>query len=149
MRKGYAVIGFATVLLAAVACSGTAPTPTPAAQPTPTAPPVVSPTAAPTVVATPAPTPTAAAVDPVALGKSLSARNGCTACHSIDGSATIGPTWKGLYGKVDEAYLRESIVDPDAKIAKGFSAGIMPKGFGAKLSEHEIGAIIAYIETLK
>ncbi len=51
--------------------------------------------------------------------------------------------------QVDEPHLREAIVDPDAKNVKGFSAGIMPKGFGEKLSEGEITAIIAYIRTLK
>ena len=37
--------------------------------------------------------------------------------------------------QVDEAYLPESIVDPDARIVKGFTAGIMPKDFGDKLAE--------------
>lgn len=76
----------------------------------------------------------------------MRARNGYTACHSIDGSATIGPTWEGPHGKVDEAYLRESIVDPGAKIGRGFSTGIMPQGFGDKLSEDEIAAVIAYVK---
>lgn len=142
--------------MTAVACGGGTPAPTAtatptqgAATPTPTSPP-----------ATATPTPTEAAVDPVALGKSLAARNGCAACHSIDGSAAIGPTWKGLYGKeetlvdgsmvmVDDAYLHESIVEPDAKIVKGFSAGIMPKDFGEKLIDDQIRAIIAYIKSLE
>ena len=51
--------------------------------------------------------------------------------------------------KVDDAYLHESIVDPNAKIVKGFSANIMPKTFGDTLSEEDIEAIIAYMKTLK
>ena len=58
---------------------------------------------------------------------------GCTACHSIDGSAGTAPTFKGLYGSkrvladgstviADEAYLRQSIESPEAKVVKGFDA---------------------------
>ena len=49
---------------------------------------------------------------------------------------------------VDDAYLRESIVDPGAKVVQGFAAGIMPAGFGQVLSEADIAAIIAYIKSL-
>ncbi len=106
------------------------------------------------------PTPAAEATDLVALGKALAARQGCLVCHSVDGSPRVGPTWKGLFGKeetltdgstvkVDEAYLRESIVDPDAKVVKGFPAGVMPQDFGQKLSDEEIQALIEYIKTLR
>jgi len=106
------------------------------------------------------PTPVAEMADVVALGKSLAAKQGCLVCHSEDGSPRVGPTWKGLFGKeetladgstvkVDEAYLRESIVDPNVKIVKGFPAGVMPQDFGQKLSDEEIQAIIEYIKTLK
>lgn len=124
------------------------------------------PTATLTETATEAPEPTQAPVatateptDPVALGRSLSARNGCAACHSVDGTSLIGPTWQGLFGKeemladgatvlVDEAYLIESILDPNAKIVRGFTPGIMPQDFAQKLSDEQIDAIIAYIKTL-
>ncbi len=95
-----------------------------------------------------------------ALGKSLAYRFGCATCHSSDGSPKIGPSWKGLYGKeeiltggarmhVDEAYLHESIVAPNAKIVKGYVAGFMPKDLGQKLSGPHIQAIIEYIKTLR
>lgn len=160
---GKKVMVMASVLLVlamgTIACRSGAPAPRPTATPRVATPTPLPATATPTVVPESKPTPTAA-VDPVALGKSLAAQNGCTACHSIDGSASLGPTWKGLYGReetlvdgskvmVDDAYLHESIVDPDAKIVKGFSAGIMPKDFGEKLSEDEIMAIIEYIKTVK
>ena len=84
---------------------------------------------------------------------------GCTGCHTTDGSAGIGPTWLGLFGKqetlasggtvtVDDAYLRESIVDPGAKVVQGFAPGIMPAGFGQVLSWADIAAVIAYIKSL-
>ncbi len=95
-----------------------------------------------------------------ALGHVLSRRFGCATCHSSDGSPKIGPTWKGLYGteerltggvrvKVNEAYLYESIADPNAKIVKGFAPGFMPQDFGHKLSGSDIRAIIDYIKTLR
>ena len=159
MRQRLLATVAATLIGLAVACgsgetSEPAPTATRAATATPTAAPAA------TGTSTPGPTPTPRTVDPVAQGKSLSARNGCASCHSADGSASIGPTWKGLYGKtgtladgsevtVDDSYLLESIVDPDAKIVKGFTAGIMPRGFGDKLPEDELQAIIEYIKTLK
>ena len=142
--------------LTAAACAGgtPAPTATPKASPTPAA------TIPPPATATATPNSAPAQLTGAELGKSLSPRNGCTACHSIDGSPLVGPTWQGLFGKeelladgtavrVDEAYLRESIVDPEAKIVKGFVGGIMPPDFGDKLSAEEIDSIVAYIKTLQ
>lgn len=98
--------------------------------------------------------------DPVQRGLSLSARFGCAACHSADGSPKVGPSWLGLFGSeetladgsmvvVDEAFVVESIVDPNAKITQGFTANIMPVDFGEKLSASDIEAIIAYMQTLE
>ncbi len=97
--------------------------------------------------------------DPAALGKQVAASAGCAACHSVDGSQLVGPTWKGLFGKtetmgdgssmtVDDAYLHESIVDPSAKIVQGFQ-DLMPKNFSQTLSPDEINGLIEYIKTLK
>ncbi len=49
----------------------------------------------------------------------------------------------------DEAYLRRSIIAPDAEIAQGFPAGMMPKDFGRKLSEEKIHAIIELIKSVR
>jgi cytochrome c oxidase subunit II len=87
------------------------------------------------------------------LGKTLAAAKGCVACHTVDGSPLVGPTWKGLYGKtetmtdgstakVDEAYLRAFIRNPTARVVKGFSP-IMPH---FDLSEQELTALVAYIK---
>ena len=90
---------------------------------------------------------------------------GCMACHSTDGTLVgkVGPSWKGLFGserdiakgtkgkfKADEAYLRESILNPSAKVVKGFEkfdTG-MPIYAGI-LNDSQIESLILYIKTLK
>ena len=83
----------------------------------------------------------------------------CKACHSINGAAGNGPTWKGLFGSqvelvdgsvvtADEAYLHQSIADPKSQVVKGFG----PMGFNVTavgITDPEIAYIIAYIKTLK
>ncbi|MGB3399308.1 MAG: cytochrome c oxidase subunit II [Candidatus Deferrimicrobiaceae bacterium] len=91
-------------------------------------------------------------------GKELTETLGCLGCHSVDGSARVGPSFQGLFGRqvelegggkatADEAYLRESINQPKAKVVKGFP-NVMPE-FKGKISEEDLSAIIAYLETLK
>src|SRR5262249_59430414 len=66
-----------------------------------------------------------------AAGSKLFESLGCSGCHSLTGATLVGPTFKRLYGSkvllstgprvtADDAYLLESIEDPDAKIVKGF-----------------------------
>jgi len=84
----------------------------------------------------------------------------CTACHSLDGAAMVGPTLKGLYGRkqvvvdpsgkerevtVDEAYLERSIADPGAENVKGYPPA-MPK---SPITESEVRQIVEFIKTLK
>jgi len=80
----------------------------------------------------------------------------CMTCHSIDGSEGIGPTFKGIFGRTvklaggstvtaDDAYLREAIMKPDAKIVAEFG-DVMPV---PELTEEELGQIIEYLKTLK
>ena len=91
-------------------------------------------------------------------GKQLYTKQGCDTCHSIDGSPKIGPTWKGLFGKmetmadgsshkVDENYLRESMLDPAAKVVKGYAPS-MPT-YQGKLSDKDLDGLIEYMKTLK
>jgi cytochrome c oxidase subunit 2 len=93
---------------------------------------------------------------PPASGRELLENNGCTACHSLDGSKGIGPTLKGLYKSTrvladattvvaDDDYLRESIEHPEAKLVKGFDPNMPP----LPLSPAEVHAIVEYIETLR
>ena len=96
---------------------------------------------------------------PEELGKELYTKKGCVACHSLDGSAIIGPSFKGLFAAkerkfadgstapLDENYIRESILNPNAKIVEGYPAGQMP-AFEGQLSEEELSGLIAYLKTL-
>ena len=92
--------------------------------------------------------------DLAAQGRQLASSLGCLTCHSVDGKPGVGPTWHGLYGKteslddgtsveVDEAYLRESIRDPNAVIVKGFTP-IMPV---FELTDEELDALVALIKS--
>ena len=88
---------------------------------------------------------------------------GCAGCHSIDGSleGKNGPSWRGLYGSqrklaktgelvnADEAYLRESILDPTAKVADGAIHGEagMPIYAGV-LNEEQIDSLVLFIKAL-
>ena len=98
-------------------------------------------------------------------GKALATEYGCRGCHSIDGSAGSGPTWKGGYGdKVrlstgkqvvrDEAYVRESIVNPDAKVVANYSSGSMAAGLGTKLTNEltvdaNVKALVEYYKSVR
>jgi cytochrome c oxidase subunit 2 len=100
----------------------------------------------------------AAAETPEARGQMLVAQNGCSGCHSIDGSPLVGPTWLGVYGSqhgltdgstvtVDDAYIQESILNPSAKIVSGFESASQMPGF--EFTEEQLADIIAYMKTLK
>jgi len=91
-------------------------------------------------------------------GEKLYKERGCNACHSVDGTNLVGPTWKGVFGHevvlqdgtkvtVDENYIRKSILEPQAQIVKGYQP-VMPS-FKGILSDEDISAIITYIKTLK
>jgi mono/diheme cytochrome c family protein len=69
-------------------------------------------------------------------GQGLYASLGCQGCHSLDGSKSTGPTFKGLSGSkvqltngktvtADDKYLLDSIIDPDLDIVKGYQPGVM------------------------
>lgn len=95
---------------------------------------------------------------PAEGGALLVQRRGCAQCHSVDGSARIGPTFKGTFGTsqplasgenvtVDENYILESILEPMAKVRAGYQP-VMPT-YKGQLKDEEISAIIAYLKTLK
>lgn len=90
----------------------------------------------------------------------------CLTCHTLNGRDTlnngtkaVGPTLKGVFGKtehvlvngeekeivIDEAYLRESITNPSAKITKGYKDEMAPK----EVSPEEVTQIVEYLKTLK
>jgi cytochrome c oxidase subunit 2 len=94
-------------------------------------------------------------------GIQLFQEKGCRACHSVDGTPLVGPTVKGLFGKTvtvltdgrerkvmaDEAYLKKSLLEPNADLVKGFPP-IMPSQKGL-ITDEELERIIAYIKELK
>jgi cytochrome c oxidase subunit 2 len=91
-------------------------------------------------------------------GKQIAAERGCLRCHSLDGSRFIGPTWANSFGTtrrmtdgrvvpVDEAYLTQSMMDPNADVALGYPA-VMPSYQGV-LSPAEISAIVELIRSLR
>jgi cytochrome c oxidase subunit 2 len=89
-------------------------------------------------------------------GRGVLEARACLACHTIDGRPSVGPTFKGLYGRkenlesggtavADENYIRESIRAPQAKVVKGFPPA-MP---ALPLTDSEVNVIIDYFKTLK
>ena len=107
---------------------------------------------------------TAYAGDVAKLGEYYTSKGGCAGCHSVDGSAGTGPTWKGLYGKerqfadgsgtvADDNYIRMSVLEPAKQVVSGYPAAGMPvnlhKAFGKGKEEAGLAAIIEYIKTLK
>jgi len=94
---------------------------------------------------------------PAELGAKVYEKN-CTSCHTTDGTIKVGPSFKGDFGtmvkmadgatvKMDENYIRESVLIPTAKTRAGFPAGTMPS-FEGQLKEKEIEGVIAFIKSL-
>ncbi len=99
---------------------------------------------------------------PTATGKRIMQNIGCFACHSLDGTKLVGPSFKGIWGAehtvvtgketrkitVDEAYITRSIYDPNADVVEGFMKGLMVS-YQGQLSEEDIANIIEYLKTVK
>lgn len=94
----------------------------------------------------------------VEAGEYFYKTRGCIQCHSLDGVPKNGPSFKGLYGKeekladgstvkVDDNYLRESILEPQAQVVLGFKP-IMPT-FKGQLKDKDITALIEFIKAQK
>lgn len=90
-------------------------------------------------------------------GQEIYKTRGCVQCHSTTGAAMTGPTWKDMFGSqvalsagntvtADEAYVRESILYPQAKVVKGFQP-VMPSYLGT-MKEQDISAVIAYMKSI-
>ncbi|MDA7916532.1 c-type cytochrome, partial [Verrucomicrobia bacterium] len=75
----------------------------------------------------------------------------CIRCHQVDGQGGfVGPYLDGIGKRKQADYIRESIIDPQAKIAEGFVAEVSPMPpFGVLLKPQEIEDIMAYLLTLK
>lgn len=91
-----------------------------------------------------------------AAGKTVFASSGCAACHTFQPAGATGNVGPDLDkapasdAKADNnmalaAFVKESIVDPDKYIAKGYSKGIMPTTFGSSLSSTQVNDLVAFI----
>ena len=96
-------------------------------------------------------------MSPVEAGRKLYQVRGCQQCHSVDGTAKVGPSLLGVYGHaqpladgstvtIDENYIRESILEPMAKVVAGYEP-VMPT-YQGRLKDPEIMAIIEYLKSL-
>ncbi len=91
-----------------------------------------------------------------AKGKEVFDANGCASCHTLAAAGAGGQVGPDLdkqladdaqrAGKPLPEFTRESIVDPNAYIAKGYSKGIMPEVFGDQLSKQEISDLVAFVD---
>ena len=90
------------------------------------------------------------------LGKLLYESKGCNTCHTLDGTRSDGPSFKGIFGKaermsdgtvikIDENYIRQSILQPQTNIVAGYE-GIMPT-FQGLLRERELQALVEFVKT--
>jgi glucose/arabinose dehydrogenase len=97
-------------------------------------------------------------------GRRLYQAFGCIACHAVDSTSLtkLGPTWKGLYGSprtfaggvvrvtADDAYLRESMLQPGAKVVAGYERGdVSMPSYSGVLTDPQIESIILFIKELK
>jgi cytochrome c oxidase subunit 2 len=94
---------------------------------------------------------------PVDAGRKIFHVRGCLQCHSVDGTAKIGPSMRDVFGRTavtaegdpitaDENYLRQSILEPAAQVVAGFEP-VMPT-YQGRLSEAEVTAVISYLKSL-
>jgi len=93
-----------------------------------------------------------------ARGQTLAQEQACLNCHTTDGTAGSGPTWKGLAGSVrplvggeeviaDDSYMFNSIVAPSSQIVEGYE-DLMPGFFADQLNEAQITDLVEYIKSL-
>ena len=90
-------------------------------------------------------------------GARIYTRQGCNACHSVDGSRIVGPTFQNLYGAdrafedgtsvvADENYIRQSLMEPSSQVVEGYPPS-MPT-YAGRIGDDEVTALIAYIRSL-
>jgi glucose/arabinose dehydrogenase/mono/diheme cytochrome c family protein len=97
-------------------------------------------------------------------GRRLYQAYGCIACHAVDATSLtrLGPTWRDLYGAertvaggvlrviADDAYLRESILQPAAKLVTGYERGeVSMPSYAGVLTDAQVDSIVLFIKSLK
>jgi cytochrome c oxidase subunit 2 len=89
--------------------------------------------------------------DPAA-GKEIfttTAQPPCSSCHTLaeaNAAGTVGPDLDQVLKGKDAAFIHESIVNPDAEIASGFTAGIMPGVYADQLDDQQLADLVAFLE---
>ncbi len=92
----------------------------------------------------------------LAVIEQLVDRGGCKACHTTpnlkNANGTLGPSWCEVTeefktGKIDLAFIYQSIVNPNAMIAEGYPSNLMPANFGRLYNEKELQALVAFLAT--
>jgi mono/diheme cytochrome c family protein len=84
-----------------------------------------------------------------AAGKAVFTSAGCGSCHTLaaaGASGNVGPNLDEVLKGKDEQFIYDSIVNPDAQIAEGFQAGIMPKTYGEQLDDKQLGDLVAFLK---
>ncbi|MEM0961481.1 MAG: cytochrome c oxidase subunit II [Bacteroidota bacterium] len=93
---------------------------------------------------------------PAELGEMLYTQRNCNTCHSIDGSAGVGPSWLGLWeaprpgspqGVANEEYIAAAILYPQEYYAPGYEGVNMP-GYEGQLDEEQVAGLAAYIRLI-
>ena len=98
---------------------------------------------------------------PESEGLTLLRGTGCLACHSLDGSKLVGPSFAGLYGSqrtvtegntektvtADEAYIISSIYDPNKEVVAGYARNLM-QSYRDLLTVEKIAIITEYLKTI-
>jgi mono/diheme cytochrome c family protein len=81
-------------------------------------------------------------------GRAVFLAQGCGTCHTFAAAGsqgTVGPNLDETLAGQDDAYIRRSIVDPNAEIAQGFSAGVMPDTYEEQLSPKQLSDLVAFL----
>jgi mono/diheme cytochrome c family protein len=93
-------------------------------------------------------TETGAAEGDPAAGRQVFTSAGCTSCHTLSAAgstAQTGPNLDEVLQGKDAGFIRESIVNPDAEVAEGFSQDLMPENYGEQLSDEELANLVAFL----
>jgi mono/diheme cytochrome c family protein len=83
-------------------------------------------------------------------GRAVFVDQGCGGCHTFapaGSTGTVGPNLGEVLAGKDAAFIHESIVDPNAEVASGFSAGVMPQNYGDQLSPQQLDDLVAFLSS--
>lgn len=86
---------------------------------------------------------------PTEPGAQIFIASGCGSCHTFAAAGTTGTAGPDLNEYLapddDAAGIEEMIVDPEAEIAEGYSAGVMPQSYGQSIDHEELGQLVQFL----